>query len=130
MRQMARLVVQVVIGIGTALLLTSPAVVTAAERSPAEPPGRLTPNQLFGSAALTPAEALAACGPAAAVAFANATGRAVSLDKAVAVAREVGWTPARGMSGPYGQLSLLQKLNIPATIEAGVDPAKVTAASG
>jgi hypothetical protein len=49
----------------------------------------------------------------------------VSLDKAVAVAREVGWTPARGMSGPYGQMSLLQKLNIPATIEAGPDPARI-----
>jgi hypothetical protein len=125
MRHVARLAVRVMIGIGATLLLASATVVTAAERSPTEPPGQLTPNQLFGSRGLTAAEAMAACGPAAAVAFANATGRAVSLDKAVAVAREVGWTPTNGMSGPYGQLSLLQKLNIPANIEAGVDPSKI-----
>jgi hypothetical protein len=125
MRQRAKLPVRVVIGFGAALLLASPTVAVAAERSPIERPGQLTPNQLFGGRALTPAEALAACGPAAAVAFANATGRAVSLDKAVAVAREVGWSPSRGMSGPYGQMSLLQKLNIPATIEAGADPTRI-----
>jgi hypothetical protein len=125
MRHMARLAVRVWIGIVACVLLATPGVVTAAELSPSEQPGRLTPNQLFGGRALTTAEALAACGPAAAVAFANATGRAVSLDRAVAIAREVGWTPARGMSGPYGQMSLLQKLNIPATIQAGLDPAKI-----
>src|SRR4051794_35148006 len=51
-------------------------------------PGRidLTPNQLFSGRTLTRAEALAACGPAAAVAFARAKGRAISLDAAVAAA--------------------------------------------
>jgi hypothetical protein len=29
------------------------------------------------------------------------------------------------MSGPYGQMSLLRKLNIPATIQAGLDPARI-----
>src|SRR5215212_439587 len=56
----------------------------------------LTPNQLTAGRALTHAEALAACGPAAAVALARATGRTLSLDAAVAVAREVGWTVERG----------------------------------
>jgi hypothetical protein len=125
MRQMVRLAVRAWIGLLAALLLASPVVATAVELSPSEQPGRLTPNQLFGGSALSPAEAAAACGPAAAVAFANATGRAVTLDRAVAVAREVGWTPAQGMSGPYGQVSLLQRLNIPATIEAGLDPARI-----
>lgn len=125
MRHVARLAVQVVMGIGAVLLVASPAVVIAAERAPSEQPGRLTPNQLFGGRTLTTAEALAACGPAAAVAFANATGRPISLDRAVAVAREVGWTPTKGMSGPYSQLSLLQKLNIPATLETGPDPARI-----
>ena len=108
-----------------ALLLAAPNAATAAERRPAERPGSLTPNQLFGGHALTAREALAACGPAAAVAFANASGRPVSLDRAVAVARTVGWTPAQGMSGPYSQVSLLQRLDIPVTIEAGVRTARI-----
>ena len=112
MRQMVRLAVRAWIGLLAALLLASPGVATAVG-SPSEQPGRLTPNQLFGGRALSPAEAAAACGPAAAVAFANATGRAVTLDRAVAVAREVGWTPARGMSGPYGQMSLLAEAEHP-----------------
>jgi hypothetical protein len=68
---------------------------------------------------------MAACGPAAAVAFANATGHPISLDTAVALARQVGWTPTQGMAGPYSQISLLQKLNIPATIETGLNAAKI-----
>jgi hypothetical protein len=107
------------------VLMTDPLAALAAERGPAEPPGRLTPNQLFGGRALTPQEALAACGPAAAVAFANAAGRPISLDAAVAAARAVGWTPTRGMSGPYGQLSLLHRLSIPSTIEAGVNGMRI-----
>jgi hypothetical protein len=107
------------------LLLSAPRTVAGAELAPNERPGWLTPNQLFGGRGLTLQEALAACGPAAAVAFANAMGRPVSLDRAVAVAREVGWTPSRGMSGPYGQISLLNRLNIPATIEAGINPSKI-----
>src|SRR4051794_15039865 len=99
------------------LLSGEPGTAAASDLAPAERPGRLTPNQLFGGHTLTTQEAMAACGPAAAVAFANATGRPISLDTAVAVAREVGWTPSRGMTGPYGQVSLLQRLNIPATIE-------------
>jgi hypothetical protein len=108
-----------------ALLLAAPNAAIAAENRPAERPGSLTPNQLFGGRALTAREALAACGPAAAVAFANAVGRPVTLDTAVAVARTVGWTPARGMSGPYGEVSLLQRLNIPVTIESGLSPARI-----
>ena len=97
----------------------------AAETRQNERPGSLTPNQLFGGRALTTQEALAACGPAAAVAFANASGRAVSLDRAVAVARTVGWTPAKGMSGPYGEVALLQRLGVQVSIEAGVNAARV-----
>lgn len=108
-----------------ALLLAGPTVASAAEHRPAERPGNLTPNQLFGGRALTAQEALAACGPAAAVAFAQAIGRPVTLDRAVAVARTVGWTPARGMSGPYGEVALLQRLNVPVSIEAGVSAGRV-----
>jgi hypothetical protein len=74
---------------------------------------------------LTLREAMAACGPAAAVAFANATGRPISLDRAVAVARQIGWTPEYGMTGPYGEVALLTRLGIPAVIEVGTDAAKI-----
>ena len=93
------------------------------------PDGRrdLTPNQLTAGRALTPAAAQAACGPAAAVALARATGRAISLDAAVAVAREVGWTAERGMAGPNSQVALLKRLGIGARLEAGVDRQQIAA---
>lgn len=109
-----------------AILFMAPDVATAAESRATERPGSLTPNQLFGGGGLTTREALAACGPAAAVAFANAVGRPVSLDRAVAVARTVGWTPAHGMRGPQSEVALLQRLNVPVTMEAGLNAAKIT----
>ena len=87
--------------------------------------GDLTPNQLFSGGSLTREEALAACGPAAAVAFARAKGKPVTLDTAVAYAREVGWTARRGMSGPSGQVSLLKSLGVQATLETGLDRGKI-----
>jgi hypothetical protein len=111
------------------VLMSSPdlvaTVAAAAEAAPGASSGGLTPNQLSAGRSLTTAEALAACGPAAAVAFARATGRALTLDAAVAAAREVGWTPERGMTGPYGEQSLLSKLGIGAEVAAGADPARI-----
>jgi hypothetical protein len=94
-------------------------------RAAGEGNGDLTPNQLFSGGSLTREEALAACGPAAAVAFARAKGKPVTLDTAVAYAREVGWTARRGMSGPSGQVSLLKSLGVPATLETGLDRGKI-----
>jgi len=107
------------------MLLSGPGVALAVEGTPLERPGRLTPNQLFGGRSLTLREAMAACGPAAAVAFANATGRPITLDRAVAVARQIGWTPEFGMTGPYGEVALLSRLGIPSIIEIGTDAAKI-----
>jgi hypothetical protein len=107
------------------LLGVAPTSVSAIEAGPTERPGSLTPSQLFGGRSLTPQEAQAACGPAAAVAFARAVGRMVSLDRAVAEARAVGWTPTYGMSGPWGQLQLLRRLNVPATLEAGINVSRI-----
>jgi hypothetical protein len=107
------------------VLLLPPGAVGAAESILADSSGGLTPNQLAGGQSLTKAEALAACGPAAAVAFARATGRAVTLDGAVAVARQVGWTASRGMTGPYGEQALLRRLGISSEVAAGLDPARI-----
>jgi hypothetical protein len=90
-----------------------------------EGPGDLTPNQLFAGRSLTREEALAACGPAAAVAFARAKGQSITLDTAVAFARDVGWTAKRGMAGPNGQMSLLKSLGVPARLETGIDRGKI-----
>ena len=118
-----------VTGLVAALFLAVPAEAVSAVNGPTpvvrDGAGDLTPNQLFSSRSLTREEALAACGPAAAVAFARAKGKPVSLDTAVAVARTVGWTAKQGMSGPTGQVALLKSLGVSTTLEAGLDRAKI-----
>ena len=74
----------------------------------------ITPDQLKDGLTLTPQEALAACGPAAAVAFARAIGHDLTMDQATAAARPVGWTAWGGMAGPRSELALLASLGIAA----------------
>ena len=107
-----------------AVLAVGPAVAAGPE-TPSERRGELTPNQLTAGRTLTSAEALAACGPAAAVALARARGREVTLDRAVALAREVGWTAEQGMAGPSSLVALLKRMQVPATLEAGLDRARI-----
>jgi hypothetical protein len=77
---------------------------------------------------LTREEALAACGPAAAIAFARANGRNPTMREAVEMAKQVGWTPGAGMAGPESQVALLQKMGVQASLDPRVDFAKVDAA--
>lgn len=86
-------------------------------------PPDLVPNQF--DPVLTAEEAYAACGPAAAVAFARANGRNPTIREALELAKEVGWTSQRGMAGPASQQKLLQNMGVPATLESGVNWAKV-----
>jgi hypothetical protein len=74
----------------------------------------ITPDQLKDGQTLSNWEAYAACGPAAAVAFARATGHDLSLDEAVQAARKVGWSAWQGMQGPRSELALLASLGIEA----------------
>lgn len=74
----------------------------------------ITPDQLKDGQTLSDWEAYAACGPAAAVAFARATGHDLNLDEAVVAARKVGWTAWQGMEGPRSELALLASLGIEA----------------
>lgn len=69
----------------------------------------IAPNQLTDKE-LTPQEALAACGPAAAVAFARANGRNPTLREAVDLAKNFGWTEAGGMNGFENQVALLHEM--------------------
>lgn len=80
------------------------------------PDPNLVPNQ-FGDATLTPSEAVSACGPAAAVAFARRWGRNPTLREAVDLAKTVGWTESGGMNGLANQERLVKRL----AAEQGVD---------
>src|SRR5204863_7519319 len=78
----------------------------------------LVPNQFGGDQGLTTAEAYAACGPAAAVAFARTQGRNPTLQEALGIARQVGWTPEQGMAGPASEVTLLKRMGIGARMLA------------
>ncbi|MHB1162742.1 MAG: C39 family peptidase [Chloroflexota bacterium] len=83
----------------------------------------LVPSQFDRT--LTPQEANAACGPAAAVAFARASGRDLSLRQAVDLARTVGWTPTGGMNGVANQKRLLEKIGVSARLDSSGDWEKI-----
>ena len=74
----------------------------------------ITPDQLKDSPTLSSWEAYAACGPAAAVAFARAIGHDMTLDQATVAARTVGWNGWSGMAGPRSELALLASVGITA----------------
>jgi len=73
----------------------------------------------FGDSQLTSDEAYAACGPAAAVRFAQRFGRNPSLREATDLASSVGWTSAQGMAGLGSEKALMDKLNVPTKLVSG-----------
>jgi soluble lytic murein transglycosylase-like protein len=85
----------------------------------------LRPSQ-FG-VGLDDATAYAACGPVAAIAFARAMGRNPTAQEAVALAKQVGWSPGQGMAGPGSEMQLLTSMGVPAHMEQGADPTKIAA---
>jgi hypothetical protein len=89
----------------------------------------LVPDQ-YGDARLSADEAYAACGPAAAVAFARANGRNPTLREATDLAKKVGWTPQAGMAGPASQKLLLDRLGVPSRLETAPDWGAIAADAG
>ena len=81
---------------------------------------------------LSSGDAMAFCGPAAAMAFAASFGRNPTVEEAKQLASQVGWNAGQGMAGPSSEVSLLNKLGIDAHMSQGVDWSQVaqTAASG
>jgi hypothetical protein len=65
-------------------------------------------------------DAVAACGPAAAVTFARAVGRTPTVKEALELAREFGWTPQGGMAGIASQQALMKKMGLD-TEQLGAD---------
>ena len=70
---------------------------------------------------------MAACGPVAAIAFARRVGRNPTAQEALDLAKQVGWTTARGMAGPASEKALLDKMGVPSYLEQGVAWKKVQA---
>lgn len=77
---------------------------------PGEVDPNLVPNQFDPNSGLTPDQAVSACGPAAAVAFAHRWGRNPTLKEAVELAKTVGWDEHGGMNGLANQYALVQKV--------------------
>jgi conjugative element/phage-associated large polyvalent protein len=75
----------------------------------------------FGDPQLTNDEAYAACGPAAAVRFAQRFGRNPTLREALDLAKDpsIGWTSAQGMAGIASEQRLMDKLGIPTRLVTG-----------
>ena len=70
---------------------------------------------------LSSGDAMAFCGPAAAMAFAQTFGRNPTVEEAKQLAASVGWSAGQGMAGPASEVSLLSKLGIDAHMTSGVD---------
>jgi flagellum-specific peptidoglycan hydrolase FlgJ len=74
---------------------------------------------------LSSGDAMAFCGPAAAIAFAQTYGRNPTVAEAKALAQQVGWNPQQGMAGPQSEVALLKGLGVDAHYSQGVDWAQV-----
>ena len=70
---------------------------------------------------LSSGDAMAFCGPAAAMAFAETFGRNPTVDEAKQLAAQVGWNANQGMAGPGSEVALLSKLGIDTHMTQGVN---------
>jgi len=99
----------------------SPPPVVMAANAPASQPGAgvVVPDQFH--IGLPADEAMAACGPVAAIAFAQVYGRNPTPAEAMDLARQSGWTAAGGMNGISNEKRLLDKMGLPAQLEMGAN---------
>ena len=74
---------------------------------------------------LSSGDAMAFCGPTAAIAFAQTYGRNPTVDEAKQLAQQVGWNAAQGMAGVGSEVKLLQAMGVDAHATQGVDWAQV-----
>lgn len=81
----------------------------------------------FGDPALSQDEALSACGPAAALAFARVNNRFPTLREAVDLAKTVGWTQSAGMAGAASEQALLKQMGVEAELTPAADWGRVQA---
>jgi flagellar protein FlgJ len=81
--------------------------------------GVVVPDQFH--IGLAPDEAMAACGPVAAIAFAQVYGRNPTPAEAMDLAKQSGWTAAGGMNGISNEKRLLDKMGLPSQLEMGAN---------
>src|SRR5215469_9989386 len=74
---------------------------------------------------LSSGDAMAFCGPAAAMAFAQTYGRNPTVEEAKQLAQQVGWNPNQGMAGVGSEVNLLNAMGVDAHATQGVDWAAV-----
>lgn len=70
---------------------------------------------------LSSGDAMAFCGPAAAMAFAQTYGRNPTVDEAKQLAQQVGWNSSQGMAGVGSEVKLLNAMGVDAHATQGVD---------
>jgi hypothetical protein len=70
---------------------------------------------------LSSGDAMAFCGPTAALAFAQTYGRNPTVDEAKQLAQQVGWNPDQGMAGAGSEVKLLNAMGVDAHMTQGVD---------
>ena len=74
---------------------------------------------------LSSGDAMAFCGPAAAMAFAQTYGRNPTVDEAKQLAQQVGWNVSQGMAGVGSEVKLLNAMGVDAHATQGVDWSQV-----
>jgi hypothetical protein len=104
---------------GSVVLSTSAS--SAASQSVAAGPsaGVVVPDQFH--IGLAPEEAMAACGPVAAIAFAQVFGRNPTPAEVMPLAKSSGWTAEGGMNGISNEKRLLDKMGLPSQMEMGAN---------
>jgi hypothetical protein len=112
-------------GIGQTPARPQPTTPPQTEQTPAAQsqykPGSFTPNQIDAatSEGLDYETALAVCGPAAAIAFARKNGRSPTMQEALGLAKQVGWTVDAGMAGPQSERNLLTSMGVASRLVDG-----------
>jgi flagellum-specific peptidoglycan hydrolase FlgJ len=107
---------QVAASVGQGQAINTPQAADQADRA-----ARPTPETSQFGLGLSSGDAIAFCGPAAALAFAQTYGRNPTVAEAKQLAQQVGWNPQQGMAGPQSEVALLKGLGVDAHYTAGVD---------
>lgn len=103
--------------------LTQPSAGPSAANTPPRSP--LNDISQLGQQGISYDDALAACGPAAAVRLLSIYGQDIPLKAALDAAKQVGWTNAGGMNGIGNEKRLLDQLGVPATVDTAPSLSKI-----
>lgn len=106
---------------GSGAAINTPVQGDQAAAARAQPTAVEPQRQFETEAGLSTADAYTACGPVAAMAFAQTYGRNPTPTEAMQLAQQVGWTGSKGMAGPASEVQLLQNMGVDAHATQGVN---------